>query len=223
MNNVALIKVFTCIECLYCSDGYGLCEPFCRNPKMKAENRRFVSNSAIPLCCPEIHLLPDQGRKILIMPIGLARSGKSTWAKTQNYPVISVDAVRLALHGTRYDSEREDEVWRLMYLLVDALFIAGNDVVILDATSLNKESRDKWRGRGYELKFKIFDTSPEICKERAMLTNQEDLIPVIDAMVEKRNYDEITESDLWDPADVAILEKFRAICEERQKTSGKHE
>jgi len=39
--------------------------------------------------------------KILILTVGLPRSGKSTWAAKKGFPIVSPDAIRLAMHGMR--------------------------------------------------------------------------------------------------------------------------
>ena len=55
-------------------------------------------------------------------------------------------------------------------------------MVICDETNYSREARtyiqsDKWLTVFYPV-----ETSPEVCKERAVLTGQPDLIPVIDEM-----------------------------------------
>ncbi len=48
--------------------------------------------------------------KKLICTVGLPRSGKSTWCKTQSYPIVNKDSIRLALHGQRYLQDAEKEI-----------------------------------------------------------------------------------------------------------------
>ena len=84
-------------------------------------------------------------RKTLIAMVGLPRSGKSTWAKKAGHPIVSPDAIRLALHGQRFISEAEPFVWAIAKAMVRALFLAGHSAVILDATNNTRKRRDEWK------------------------------------------------------------------------------
>lgn len=122
-------------------------------------------------------------RKLIVL-VGLPRSGKSSWAQQQGLPIVCPDAIRLAMHGERYLAKPEPWVWAFVYTMVDALFIAGNDTIIIDATNTTEKRRREWREKfpNAEVEFKVFDTSPEECKRRAIDTKQGDLLPVIDRM-----------------------------------------
>lgn len=120
--------------------------------------------------------------KTLIMTVGLPRSGKSTWAKDQNLPIVSPDAIRLALHGERWNALAEPFVWAIAKVMVRALFIAGHDTIILDSTALTKARRKEWESKSWIRKYIEFNTPKDVCIERARETNQEDLIPVIEKM-----------------------------------------
>jgi predicted kinase len=63
--------------------------------------------------------------KKLILTMGLPRSGKSTWAKQQSVPIVSPDAIRLAMTGQRWVGELEDMVWVVAKYMVRSLFLAG--------------------------------------------------------------------------------------------------
>ena len=122
-------------------------------------------------------------KKILLILIGLPRSGKSSWAKEQrNMPMVNPDSIRLGLHGKRFESLAEPFVWATAMLMVRSLFLAGHDMVILDATNTTQKRRDFWKSDEWELKFKLFNTSKEVCIERAKKDGMEDLIPVIERM-----------------------------------------
>jgi predicted kinase len=122
----------------------------------------------------------------LILTIGLPRSGKSTWAMKQGVPVVNPDSVRLALHGQRMLESAEPMVWTMVRYMVDALFIAGHEFVILDATNLTRMSRQVWRDytgeKGIALVYAFSQTKKEECIKRARETNDEYIIPVIERM-----------------------------------------
>jgi len=122
--------------------------------------------------------------KTLICTVGLPRSGKSTWAQGQNVPVVNPDSIRLALYGRQYWAPAEKMVWALADVMVKALFMAGHDKVILDATNTTRAQRDQWRSTEWQTCFHrvLPFMSVELCKTRAISSNQPDLIPVIEKM-----------------------------------------
>ncbi len=123
--------------------------------------------------------------RTLICTMGLPRCGKSTWARNQPFPVISPDAVRLALYGQRFWEPGEKMVWALVPLMVRTLFESGNNAVILDATNITLWQRDQWQSDEWETVFYHIDTPVGVCVERAVDTGQNDLIKVIAEMVER--------------------------------------
>ena len=127
--------------------------------------------------------------KILIMTIGLPRSGKSTWAKEQGHPIVNPDSIRLALHGQNFVEESELMVWCMTKYMVKALFNAGHTFVILDATNLTFKRRDFWKDEMWERKFIYFRTGKEVCITRAKIGNRLDLIPIIEKMDREKQID----------------------------------
>ena len=128
--------------------------------------------------------------KTLVCTVGLPRAGKSTWCVemiAQGWIVINPDSIRLALHGKSFDPRVEGLVWTIARTSIKALFLAGHDRVILDATSVNRKSRKDWYGLlpTVEVRFKVFNTSKEVCIQRALANNQPDLIEVIERMSQK--------------------------------------
>lgn len=121
-------------------------------------------------------------KHILIATVGLPRSGKSTWARSQSYPIVNPDSIRLALHGQRYWAPAEPFVWAMAKAMVRALFLAGHRHVILDATNMSRKRRDEWQSEEWGTFFKLFCETALVCKERAKATGQDDLLPVIDRM-----------------------------------------
>lgn len=125
--------------------------------------------------------------KKLVLTVGLPRSGKSTWAKAQGLPIVNPDAIRLALHGQRFQPEAEGFVWAIAYLMVDALFKAGHEDVIVDATNITQERRIPWikKFKECDIIYKVVDTSKDECIARAMKENDSVIIPIIESMAEK--------------------------------------
>jgi predicted kinase len=104
----------------------------------------------------------------LLMTVGLPRSGKSTWVKAQNCPIVNNDAIRLALHGKDFVQEAEDMVHAIAVYMVKALFLAGHNTVVLDETNMNIETRALWKSPQWKRRYQYFDTPPELCKMRAI-------------------------------------------------------
>lgn len=128
--------------------------------------------------------------RTLILTVGLPRAGKSTWAKTTGHPIVNPDSIRLAMHGEAYIQSAEDFVWATAKCMVKALFLAGHDTVILDATNTTIKRQEEWNSVAEQVEaivvFKMFATMAFECKERAMADGREDLIPVIDRMAGAR-------------------------------------
>ncbi len=130
--------------------------------------------------------------KILHLMVGLPRSGKSTIAKELGFPVVSPDAIRLAVHGTNWRPETENLVWGIAKTMAEALFIAGHDEVIIDACNHTKERRRIWESSRWVIKHHVVNIDMETCITRAKASYQEELIPVIQRM-----------SAVWDPPDMS--------------------
>lgn len=127
---------------------------------------------------------PTLTNKLLIATVGLPYSGKSTWAVSQPWTVVSPDAIRLALHGQRFCREAEPMVWVIAKLMVRSLFLAGHSVVVLDATNLQRKYRDDWKSPDWDLRFKAILTPLEYCLERAQRADDQYILPIISRMAE---------------------------------------
>lgn len=126
-------------------------------------------------------------QKTLILTCGLPRSGKTTWARKQGVPIVSPDSIRLALHGQRFLKEAEPMVWTMAAYMAKALFLAGHEKVIVDATNVTAKRREFWLEKfpsteGYKVDLLIESTAPEVCIERARAEGDETIIPVIERM-----------------------------------------
>ena len=122
--------------------------------------------------------------KTLMMTVGLPRSGKTTWARAQGHPIVNPDSIRLNLYGHRYWPRGEKHVWAIARTMVESLFDAGHDVVILDATNITKKRRLDWIG-SWEIACKIIDTPADVCIQRALVNDDNEIVPVIKRMAEE--------------------------------------
>ena len=133
----------------------------------------------------------------LILTIGLPRSGKTTWAKEQNCPIVNPDSIRLALHGKRFIKESELMVWAIAKYMVGALFLAGHDKVVFDATNTTEKRREVWKSFCFDINadfnFVVINTKASVCIERAMAEKDYEIIPVIKRMAKETDVDSLKE------------------------------
>jgi len=124
----------------------------------------------------------------LVLTCGLPRSGKSTWARKTGHPVVSPDAIRLALHGHVFVPSAERHVWAVAHTMVEALFLAGHRTVILDACNTTPKRRDEWEDPRWRLNVIHFPATAEECIERARARGRADLVPVIERMAAEMDF-----------------------------------
>ena len=125
-------------------------------------------------------------KPMLILTVGLPYSGKSTWALRQGVPIVCPDAVRLAVHGERYLAPAEPVVWMTVRYMVEALFLAGHDTVIVDATNNTRKRRDAWLSEKWKVAFQVVEASVEQCIRRARKDGDDLIVPVIQRMWDQR-------------------------------------
>ena len=154
-------------------------------------------------------------KPILIVTVGLPRSGKSTWANQQGYPVVEPDAIRLALYDAVFIPAMEDFVWFIAKMLVKYHFLRGEHAVILDATNTTAKRRAVWMSDNWETHFQYFDTPADICKSRLTEENQ-CLVAVIDRMAENFETPHVEEHNSIDPVIIN-----RLAMEEIKRTNDK--
>ena len=123
--------------------------------------------------------------KTLICMVGLPRSGKSTWARTQNFPIVNSDSIRLALYGHTFIGVAEPMVWVIADIMVRALFFSGHSHVVLDATNITKEVRDNWKSDDWDTFYKVISTPVEICLGRTTGSEAQEIISMIEKMAEQ--------------------------------------
>lgn len=141
-----------------------------------------------------------KGNKILKVMVGLPRSGKSTVAAYMGDPTVNPDAIRLALHGQAFVPDAEAMVWVMTEYMIRALFLAGHDRVILDATNITRERRDKFRSKKWTRWFYELSTDNETCCQRAIMSGKDFLLPIINDMDVKREAittDELLPNERW--------------------------
>lgn len=120
--------------------------------------------------------------KELYITVGLPRSGKSTYAKSTGWPIVNPDSIRLALHGERFIAQAEPHVWAIAKTMVRALFLAGHEQVLLDATSITPERRSEWNSTDWTSRYVIFMASKLECIRRALVVDDIYIVPVIERM-----------------------------------------
>jgi predicted kinase len=130
----------------------------------------------------------------LILTVGLPRSGKSTWAReydpylqvcSQQIATVNPDSIRLTLHGTAFRREAEGLVWSIAHVMVESLFLAGHNTVILDACNHTARRRNEWLSDKWDCRYVEFPATMIECIRRAEANNQQYLIPVIQRMSEE--------------------------------------
>ena len=124
---------------------------------------------------------------------GLPRSGKSTVARRIQdrfgHPIVSRDAIRLALHGSAFIAEREEDVTVAEGIMLRALAYSGHLEIVIDECHANALKSEEVI-LGYfedtefevEVTFAVIDTPIDECKQRAIDSGQECLVPVISRM-----------------------------------------
>ena len=134
-----------------------------------------------------------EGEITIYLLCGLPRSGKSTKAKElskiYNAPIISMDAIRLAIHGNPYIEKTEPFIKLFERYTILALIYAGHKSIIIDSCNLNlSETKEYLLNLFKETNFKIhineiiITTSKDVCIARAIESNQEYLIPIINEL-----------------------------------------
>jgi len=129
---------------------------------------------------------------------GIPLSGKSTYAKvlqSEGWVRVSLDDLRLALHGQIYKAEAETKVWESAELMVRTLLKSGHNVIV-DTTNRTRERRKRWRrvAKEFGLTLEIYqvETDYETCKARNKVLNRlsQDMLKQI-----HKNYQEPTSDE----------------------------
>ena len=93
-------------------------------------------------------------KKVLIIMVGVPRSGKSTFAAYTGAPIVSRDGIRKAMGCYPFVKDAEDAVTMMETYMVRSLFAAGHRSVVVDAfmlESLSAHAGSPRSGRGCSL------------------------------------------------------------------------
>ena len=143
--------------------------------------------------------------KQLICLVGLPLSGKTTWARGQGFPIVNPDSVRYAVYGHRFWAPGERILWGHVWCMVRALFLAGHEEVILDATNTTRKRRDECVKEGQDFigdpalltwltVFQTIPTEEHECINRAISAEDEQIVPVIQKMA--RQFEALGQDEL---------------------------
>lgn len=119
----------------------------------------------------------------LYFTVSLPRAGKSTlcdkWAKASPMrAIVNSDSIRLALTGKRYEPLAETMVFATKHVMIRALLNRGFDVIV-DGTHSTEISIQRILEIDINAKAIPIQTEYTTCIQRAIDTNQSDLLPSI--------------------------------------------
>lgn len=161
---------------------YGHTEDDLKRTLSEATNGKLAEYERSDPRALEFQKIIAENAHTLVCTVGLPRSGKTTWCRGQGWPIVNPDSIRLAIHGQRFISEAEPFVWATAKAMVRSLFLAGHNVVLLDATGNSRKRRDEWQSQNWETYFQVIDTPAAVCLERATAEADHAIIPVIERM-----------------------------------------
>ena len=107
----------------------------------------------------------------LVLLVGAAGSGKSTWAaaRYRDVEVVSSDALRAVVGSGTADLDASEDAFRLLDQIVAGRARRGLTVVV-DTLGLDPERRASWAALAHEsglpLVAVVFDTPPALCRAR---------------------------------------------------------
>lgn len=148
----------------------------------------------------------------LIGTVGLPCSGKTTWARGLGpepwpaAPIVSPDELRWAIYDRRYWQPGEPLVWATAHAMVPALFRAGHEVVVLDATNTTRKRRREWEDPRWSTIWRVMDTRYYVCLDRAKRLEDQEILPVLHRMHDQ--FEPLQDGELELGVDVSEKELF---------------
>lgn len=129
----------------------------------------------------------------LVILAGLPYSGKTTYLidlldgpVALHGAIVQIDAIRIGLHGQRFQPEAEGFVWAIAELMVLSLFAARQPMVLVDATNTTNKRRARWTKLARELEvgceLHVIRTPKAECVRRANAARDAEIVDVIERM-----------------------------------------
>jgi chloramphenicol 3-O-phosphotransferase len=109
------------------------------------------------------------------------KGGKAHWESPR--AIVNADTIRLQF-GHRFYGPIEELVHTFKHMMIKVLLDSGHDVLV-DGTHTTKHSIVKLLEIDSDAEHAFVSTPADVCKERAVATDQTDLLPVIDRMVKQ--------------------------------------
>lgn len=132
----------------------------------------------------KLNAVPGTNEVVLMM--GIPYAGKTREAqrlkKKFGWPIVSPDAIRLGLHGGRFNPVMEPWVWIIARLMVKVLHLTGHRVVIVDACNGTRKRREEWLSNDYLLTVRFVPEVVDVCIERARSWGDEEIVRTIERM-----------------------------------------
>jgi len=123
--------------------------------------------------------------KTVILTVGLPRAGKTTWARRQPYPVVSIDAARIVIAGKHEpDSVEQEWVHYFVGCFVRVLLLSC-DTVVIDGMFHTAERRRQWQSNQWTTWFKVIDTPAVACLSRAQVTDDVNVSWIIERIADE--------------------------------------
>lgn len=149
--------------------------------------------------------------------VGLPRSGKSTFAESwrlenPNRVILSGDDFRHAVYNQRFSIVGDELVRACLITAARAMLYQGRDVLI-DETNTSTTHQLQILAIDPKAKCYYINMNPEICKQRAIECNQQDLLPSIDRMAKNLSISLPILDGLTDYEELHLYQKwFRNLC-----------
>lgn len=123
--------------------------------------------------------IKDNPPNVLYVLVGLPAAGKTASAIESERPIVSLKAVREAIHGPVYNNSSELLVLATAKTMVKALFLAGHKEVVYDGLSITAADRKQLADNLWIRSFIIVDVDKQSCIQKAIESAKSHLIDSI--------------------------------------------